>query len=258
MGIFDSFSKKKSTDKMSATAKNIVAAWDYPYKIFAAKTQVETIINDYEDALERGKTEGFIPVLVPVDETLEEHFRILNQENYSEADTLRAMPASGKRLLAERFEEYSRDSLEDFYMDLDAFIGEYDGEPEVKSGFFALLDYSTEDTLETILFEIPSRQQWEVVAYLPFVGWNECPAPSEKVAICKHWYKEYGAIPTVITHNVLEIRLPQPMPADKALEVAKEHYAFTPDRVDQGTETYTLSEVAASITVSSGWFFWWD
>lgn len=43
-----------------------------------------------------------------------------------------------------------------------------------------------------------------------------------------------------------------------ALEVAKEHYAFTPDRVDQGTATGTLSEVAASIAVSKGWFFWWD
>lgn len=258
MGIFDSFSEKKSTNKISATAKNMVAAWDYPYKIYAAKTPVETIINDYEDALERGKTEGFIPVLVPVDETLEEHFRILNQENYSVADTLLAMPASGKQLLAERFEEYSRDSLEDFDMDMDAFSGEYDGEPEVMSGFSALLDYSTEDTLEIILFEIPTGQPWEVVAYLPFGGWNECPAPSEMAAICKHWYEEYGAIPTVVTHDVFEMRLPQPVPSDKALEVAKEHYAFTPDRVDQGTETYTLGEVAASIKVSSGWFFWWD
>lgn len=253
MGIFDSFSKKKSTDKISATVKNMVSVWEYPCKIFAAKTQVEAIINDYEEALERGKREGFIPVLVPVDKTLEEHFRILNQENYSVTDTLRAMPASGKRLLAERFEEYSRDSLEDFDMDMDAFIGEYEGEPEIMSGFSALLDHSTEDMLETILFEIPTRQPWEVVAYLPFGGWNR-----EMAAICKHWYKEYGAIPTVITHDVLEMRLPQPVPADKALEVAKEHYAFTPDRVDQGTETYTLSEVAASIAVSTGWFFWWD
>lgn len=182
----------------------------------------------------------------------------MNQKNYSVTDTLRAMPASGKRLLAERFEEYSRDSLEDFDMDMEAFIGEYDSEPEMMSGFSTLLDYSTEDTFETILFEIPTRQPWEVVDYLPFGGWNECPAPREMAAICKHWYEEYGAIPTVVTHDVFEMRLPQPVPSDKALEVAKEHYAFTPDRVDQGTETYTLGEVAASIKVSSGWFFWWD
>lgn len=67
MGIFDSFSKKKSTNKISATVKSMGSVWDYPYKIFAAKTPVEAIINDYEYALERGKREGFIPVLVPVD-----------------------------------------------------------------------------------------------------------------------------------------------------------------------------------------------
>ncbi|OZS78484.1 hypothetical protein CF394_06930 [Tetzosporium hominis] len=143
-------------------------------------------------------------------------------------------------------------------MDMDVFIGEYDGEPEVMRGFSSLLDYSTEDTLETILFEIPTRQPWEVVAYLPFGGWNECPVPSEMAAICKYWYEAYGAIPTVITHDFLEMRLPQPVPVDKALEVAKGHYAFTPDRVDQETETNTLSEVAASTAVSTGWFFWWD
>lgn len=258
MGLFDGFGKKKFTDKISDTSTRMVAVWDYPYKIFAAKTPMETLMGEYDEALERGKREGFIPVLVPVDETLEEHFRMLKKENYSVDDTLSTMPASGKQLLAERFEEYSRDSLEDFDMDMDAFIGEYDGEPEVMSGFSALLDYSTGDTLEIILFEIPTRNPWEVVAYLPFGGWNECPTPSEMAAICKYWYEEYGAIPSVITKDVLEMRLPQPVPEDRALELAKEHYALTPDRVDQGTETYTLSEVAASIAVSSGWFFWWD
>ena len=70
--------------------------------------------------------------------------------------------------------------------------------------------------------------------------------------------QRYGAIPTIITHDVLEMKLPKPVDEKMALEVAKEHYAFTPDRVDQGTVTGTLSEVAASIAVSKGWFFWWD
>lgn len=258
MGIFDKFGKKKSTDKISGTAKSMVAVWDYLHTIFAAKTPLEDLLSAYSKAFERGEKEGFTPVLVPVDETLVEHFRHLKQEGYSVSEALNINLKSGKQILMERFEEYSKANFEDFDMDMDAFIGEYDGTPEVMSGFSALLNYSTEDTLETILFEIPTRHPWELVAYLPFGGWNECPAPSEMVAICKYWYEEYGAIPTVITHDVLEMRLPQPVSENKALEVAKEHYAFTPDRVDQGTETCTLSEVAASISVSTGWYFWWD
>lgn len=78
------------------------------------------------------------------------------------------------------------------------------------------------------------------------------------MAICKYWYEEYGAIPATITHDVLEMTVPAPVGEGKALEVAREHYAFTPDRVDQGTETGTLGEVAASVAVSNVWFFWWD
>lgn len=109
-----------------------------------------------------------------------------------------------------------------------------------------------------ILYEVPTKNPWELVAYIPFGGWNECPTPDEMMAICKYWYEAYGAIPTIITHDVLEMKLPKPVDEKMALEVAKEHYAFTPDRVDQGTVTGTLSEVAASIAVSKGWFFWWD
>ncbi|OZS78485.1 hypothetical protein CF394_06935 [Tetzosporium hominis] len=101
MGMFESFSKKNSTDKISTTAKRMVSIWNYPYKIFAAKKPIETLKCEYNEAFERGKREGFIPVQVPVDETLKEHFRMLKKENYSVADTLRAVPAFGKQLLAE-------------------------------------------------------------------------------------------------------------------------------------------------------------
>ena len=110
-------------------------------------------------------------------------------------------------------------------MDEDEYIGEYDDEPEVMTGYDSLRDLPTGETNEVILYEVPTKNPWELVAYIPMGGWNECPNPVDE---------------------------------KMALEVAKEHYAFTPDRVDQGTVTGTLSEVAASIEVSNGWFFWWD
>ena len=256
MGIFDKLQKKKNICNMSETAKNMVEACKYPYQYFHKNTSKDTIIKAYEKAFEIGKKEGFTPVLVLVDGILEEYFGIMEKDQYSVDDVLQADVSLGKKILKDRLDEYLREVMEDGNMD--EFIGEYDDEPEVMSGYSSLRDFSTGETNEVILYEVPTKNPWELVAYIPFGGWNECPNPDEMMAICKYWYEEYGAIPTIISHDVLEMQLPKPIGADRALEVAKEHYAFTPDRVDQGTATGTLSEVAASIAVSKGWFFWWD
>lgn len=243
---------------MSELAKSMTDKLKYPCKVFAAKTPYEDIVNSYRETLERGRREGFTPVLVPVDDILEDFFGIVGEDGYSIEEVLQAEDRTGKEILNERFKEYSGQNEEDFDMDINEFIGEYDGEPEVNQKYTSLFNYSTRETLETILFEVPTINPWEVVVYIPFGGWNECPPPEEMAAICKYWYEEYGAVPVTITHDVLEMSVPAPVGEEKALEAAKEHYAFTPDRVDQGTRTGTLSEVAACIAVSDVWFFWWD
>lgn len=245
-------------ENMSDMAKRMAEAFGYPFQVFPEKTEYDVIIRTYKEAFERGKKEGFTPVLVPVDETLEEYFGILKDDAYSVEEALKSEEKSGKEILDERFVEYSGQNEEDFEMDMDELIGEYDDEPEIMSDYTSLYDYSSGDVLETLLVEVPTTKPWEVVAYVPFGGWNECPSPEEMVKICQYWYEEYGAVPVTITHDVLEMSLPAPVGEEKALKAAKEHYAFTPDRVDQGTRTGTISEVAASVAVSDIWFFWWD
>lgn len=78
------------------------------------------------------------------------------------------------------------------------------------------------------------KNPWEVFAYLPFGGWNECPDTAELMAIARYWLEQHGAVPAVITHDVLECALPAPVPEDQAMELAMEQYAFCPDAVDQG------------------------
>ncbi len=46
-----------------------------------------------------GKKEGFTPVIVPVDGTLEEYFGIMEEEQYSVEDVLQADVGSGKKIL---------------------------------------------------------------------------------------------------------------------------------------------------------------
>ena len=89
-------------------------------------------------------------------------------------------------------------------------------------------------------------------------GWNECPAPEEMISICKYWYEKYQAVPAVFTHDVMEFYAPLRLNGVDSVEAAKEHYAFCPDRVDQGTRTYKLSELAAGLEGSQVWYFWWD
>ena len=60
-----------------------------------------------------------------------------------------------------------------------------------------------------------------------------------------------------LTHDVLEMRVARP-PADRegALDLARQHYLYCPDLVDQGTPT--LDGLGAALLGSPVWSFWWD
>lgn len=241
---------------MSEIAKKIIESVGCPYNVYKSNTSYEEVMSAYADAFERGKREGFTPVVVAVDDVLAETLEFSIKDGYSVDALLKTELGLGKKILEYGFEEYTIDADEDF--DMDGFIGEFNEKPEVMSGNMALYDYGTGSNKETIIFEVPTTNPWELVVYVPFGGWNECPMPEEMMAICKHWYEEYKAIPVIISSDMLVMSLPAPVGKERALEVAKEHYAFSCDRVDQCTMTGTLSEVAASIAVSDTWVFWWD
>lgn len=240
-------------EQANPITKSIIAKLGYPYQIFSAAASYQEVMDAYEQAVQQGKQKGFTPILVPSDDVLEEYFGILEDDNYQLEDILKMEPESGEELLKEYFEEYSKE-----IEDMEEFVGVFDDEPTVIDSFSAFQNFSSEKVIETVLFKVPTTKPWELVAYVPFGGWNDCPAVPEMMAICKYWFEKYGAIPVTITHDVMEMRLPAPVSQQDSLQVAKEHYAFTPDRVGQCTETGTLAEVAACIAASKIWYFWWD
>ena len=95
---------------------------------------------------------------------------------------------------------------------------------------------------------------WEVFAYLPFGNWNDCPDTPELMAVVKRWYERYGAVPAALSGDMLELLLPQPVKAEEALALAREHLTFCPDVLGEGT----LGGLADSLRQSMAWFFWWD
>lgn len=250
MGLLDSF--ELTYEQANSISKSIIDKLGFKYRIFSSKADYECVMKAYEEAFLQGQKEGFTPVLVPADGTLEDFIGMLENDGYSLQDVLNSELDSGEELLKARYDEYIDDYIEDYESDIDEFIGEYDEEPIV------ITKYTAFRGEEVLLLYVPTAKTWEVVAYVPFGGWNECPDVEEMTAICKYWYEKYGAVPVTISHDVMEMRVPEPIKKEDALEVAKEHYAFTPDRVDQCTATGTLSEVAECLAVSKIWYFWWD
>lgn len=257
MGLAGGNRKELTLEQASPVIRSIIEQLKYPYRIFSTRMSSEEVMEQYEAALQKGKQEGFVPVLVPEDDILEEYFGIIrNEDGYSIEKTLKSIGNNGKEILARRFAEYAEnDETENFGME--AFLGEIAG-GEVMDMPVAMLDFGSGGLKETILFEVPTENPWEVVAYVPFGGWNDCPAVEDMAAVCKYWYEKYGAVPVTITHDTLEFMLPEPVSEKEVMDLAKEHFAFCTDRVDQCTRTGTVGEVADCIRRSRIWYFWWD
>ncbi len=257
MGLFDKLktnTEKKNSfeltyEQANSISKSILSKLGCKYRIFSSDADYECVMNAYEEAFEQGQTEGFTPLLVPADEILEDFMGVLKDDGYSLQNVLNSESNSGEELLKSRYDEYTS---EDEEFDVDEFIGEFDYEPIVATRYTAFRG------CEVLLLYIPTTKPWELVAYVPFGGWNECPDVEDMMAICKYWYEKYGAVPVTISHDVMEMSVPKPVTKEESLQVAKEHFAFTPDRVYQCTGTGTLSEVADSLAVSKIWYFWWD
>ena len=136
-------------------------------------------------------------------------------------------------------------------------LGEMEG-GEANNRFSGFWDYGSKKTCPLILAKIPVKNPWEVFAYLPFGAWNDCPDTPYLMAAAKHWYEKYGAVPAVMTHDVLEFVVPQPVSSEAAMELALEQYGFCADIVRQGPEDATVGWLADVLRQSTVWYFWWD
>ena len=250
----------------SETAQEIIDKVKCPYQVFTKENTATEVEEAYKKAVIRGREEGFVPVLVVADETFAEWLSILEDEEYDKEAILLQKRGDGEKILKERYEEYLEDFTDDINgeadeeedMLLSELLGEKkDGEEILE--FSSIISYEGDVIEETILFEIPVKKPWEVIAWLPMGGWNECPEASEMMEICQYWNEKYGAVPAVLSHDTLEFTVENLEKCkEEAWDLAKEHYAFCPDRVDQGTRNGTIGEVADCISKSNVWYFWWD
>jgi hypothetical protein len=98
---------------------------------------------------------------------------------------------------------------------------------------------------------------FEVPAYLPFGGWNDCPLPELHVAVLREWGSKYRARPACITGDMLEcVIVNRPQTEIEAMKLAAEQWIFCEDIVSQGTQS--VRKLAMEIWQAPTWFFWWD
>ncbi len=252
-----------SEKEYKETTKKIMEKVGCKCQVFTKDNTDQEVEKAYFEALERGKREGFYPVIVISDDTLEEWFGILEDEDvYSKEEVLNSEDAKqdGKKYLEQRFNEYAED-YEDMGLDmeeemLEEMLEEMD-EIEGLEHFIAYQSYDHDGIEEVMLFEIPVRNPWEIPAWLPMGGWNECPCAEEMIAVAKYWYDKYGAVIATVSHDTLEFYVEKCVSdSEQAMELAKEQYSFCPDCVDQGVGT--IGRLRDTLESSHVWFFWWD
>lgn len=241
-------------------------------EVFEPMLDDEEINESYFSALEKGRKEGFFPVLIMPDETLWECLLMNSDPDRDQreddgadqlaVDTYRqkilafTLP-DGRKCVDGMINERREDAKEDGFVWEEDVMGEVAG-GEPLHQFLSYWNYETRFTEPVIMAHIPVSNPWEVFAYLPFGGWNECPDTLELMAVSKYWYETYQAVPAALSHDQLEYYVPETVAGQAAEELALEQYAFCPDRVDQCGEECTIGELADCLSKSTIWYFWWD
>lgn len=98
---------------------------------------------------------------------------------------------------------------------------------------------------------------WEIFAKLGFGDWNDCPAPHVHVALHRYWHQRFMAMPIAISGDVVECSVgAPPKDRDTALVLAREHYTYCYDIVEQGVGS--IGSLGSAVFNSKFWYFWWD
>ncbi len=233
---------------------------DCPCTCFPPMKDNAPILDVYYQVRERGKREGFTPLLIVLDPWGNPVNLFHCQKEFWQKAA--SEPVEDGRALLHRFEaelrkEWGEDlTSKELEERLCEVLGGDRSEGEEITGFLSLMDRRSGQTPFVVLAEIPVKHPWDIFAYLPFGGWNECPGMEEQRAAAKYWFEEYGAELAVMSADVLEYILPAPVPQDRAMEAALEQFFFCTDIVEQGVGT--VGVLAGSLAQSKYWYFWWD
>ncbi|MCB5924650.1 DUF2185 domain-containing protein [Clostridium sp. DFI.5.61] len=262
----------EDTLEPSQAAQAIMEYLDCECTYFPSMADDDPIMSAYSYAKRESVKEGFVPVLIKADDETLLECLVMNADPENDADCYEFDPKAveeyrkkmlstsvkdGKAVL-EELTGQRREEAEDDDLDWEEeVLGEMEGGYD-NDRFSCYWDSDSHMTYPLILAKIPVKNPWEIFAYLPFGNWNECPDTPALMAVAKHWFEQYGAIPAAMSHDELEFLLPAPVLEERAMEAATEQYGFCPDIVDQEQDDPTVGNLADVLRQSTVWYFWWD
>ena len=263
----------EATLEPSDLAEAMMEYLDCECTYFPSMTDDDPIMSAYNYAKRESVKEGFVPVLIKADDEILWECLIMNSDPDSDGKDdyafdpdkvaeyrkkmLSAPVRDGKAVLEELIGQRKAEAGEDVMDWGEEILGEMAGGYDNRR-FSSYWNSDNNMTYPLILAKIPVKNPWEIFAYLPFGGWNECPNTPELMAVAKYWFEQYGAVPAAMSHDELEFLLLAPVSEEKAMDAAVELYGFCPDVIDQGPEDATVGALADVLRQSTVWYFWWD
>lgn len=227
-----------SEPTMSETYRHFTRLFPYPHERIPMGTAATDAMARYDELAKLGRTEGFVPFFLNLNDTVLESMVIavsLEHDIIDDVETLTPEQVSAyTRAVLQRYrtarggasaEEYGSAAIaqqlrrvagdsEDIHednsdeFDLNELVDEFmssdflpDEEPEDEAPTLsALLCYELQDEEqgEMLLLQIPTDDPADIPAYLPFGGWNDCPDAETQLAFTHYWREKYGAIPAAL------------------------------------------------------------
>ena len=234
---------------------------------FPTMDNFEPIQAAFDKEVIDGKNNGYIPVLVVANDNLAGMFYDNAGVEFGDIDK-DELRNYREDLIAGISDDGAQDFFDEKLEEIQEYADEYDFETELAgeiadgeslTGISIPFELGSNRTQELLLAKIPVTNPWEIAAWLPMGNWNECPDPESMMAVAKRWYEKYGAIICSMSSDELEFRVEKPLAdKDEAYALAKEHYFFCQDRLEQYAEDYNFGKLADCLMKSTVWYFWWD
>ena len=227
----------------------------HPHELIENADDVFVVMEKYKALLRQGKAEGFIPLIVIPTDTLLESLEFADEQQDFETIISKSHDINISEFFEERIKEATFDG--EYEVELASETSDADN-AEGLNFFLSLMDYKTNNIHSTLLVvKIPTTNPWELAAYVPMGGFNDCPLPHEQVAIFKYWHEKYDVYPAVVSYDIWELYVEKPVKTiDEANTLAMEKFGFCSDIVHQGIGS--VKALANGLVGSSVWYFWWD
>ena len=77
--------------------------------------------------------------------------------------------------------------------------------------------------------------------------------------VLKKWYDQYGIFPSIISHDIVEMRVPKKIKKEEIIQIAIEYCMLCPEILELSTaQEEEIIAVALELYKSFKWYLWWD